>query len=175
MPPVGSILSKSWSNSGGAAQNVTVDQNAVTNGLRLTAVYSVLNRVVVQSNPPGLALQVDGATCQTPCNIDRKNGAQIHVTAPPTIAMGSGARLDFSSWSDGGASDHSYTVSQNSTTITANYQNAIPIECGIEPGQRRQLPFLPGFERHVLYARIRRSPSLPPRNPASSSDVGMER
>jgi uncharacterized protein (TIGR03437 family) len=122
-----------WSNSGAASQNVIVDQNAVTNGLRLTAVYNELNRVVVQSNPPGLALQVDGAACQTPCNIDRAAGAQIHVTAPTTIAMGSGARLNFSSWSDGGAADHSYTVSANLASITANYQTFYQLSASSNP------------------------------------------
>lgn len=110
-----------WSNSGAASQTVTVDQNAVNNGLRLTAAYNELNRVVVQSSPPGLNLQVNGNACETPCNIDQTAGTKITVTAPTTIPMGAGSRLDFSSWSDGGASNHSYTMSQNLTTLTANY------------------------------------------------------
>lgn len=122
-----------WSNSGSASQTITVDQNAVNNGLRLTAVYSELSRVVVQSNPPGLTLQVDGATCQTPCNIDRTNGAQINVTAPATISMGAGARLDFNSWSDGGAASHTYTVNANLATITASYQTLYQLSTASNP------------------------------------------
>jgi len=132
-----------WSNSGAAAQTVTVDQNAVTNGLRLTAVYSELNRVVVQSNPPGLTLQVDGAACQTPCNIDRTSGAQVHVTAPATIAEGSGARLNFSSWSDGGAADHTYTVSANLATVTANYQTFYQLSASSNPANGVTFHFSP--------------------------------
>jgi uncharacterized protein (TIGR03437 family) len=124
---------QSWSNSGAASQTVTVDQNAVNNGLRLTAVYSELSRVVVQSTPPGLTLQVDGATCLTPCNIDRNNGVQVNVTAPATISMGTGARLDFTSWSDGGAANHSVTVNQNYSTLTANFQAKYQLSAAANP------------------------------------------
>jgi len=122
-----------WSNSGAASQTVTVDQNAVSNGLRLTAVYSVLNRVVVQSTPPGLPLLVDGKACQTPCNIDRSSGAVITVTAPTTIPMGAGARMDFSGWSDGGASTHSYTLNQNYSILTANYNSYYQLSTASNP------------------------------------------
>lgn len=134
---------QSWSNSGGASQNVLVDQNAVSNGLRMTAVYSVLNRVVVQSTPSGVAIQVDGTTCQTPCNIDRKNGAQIHLTAASTVPMGSGARLDFGSWSDGGASDHILTVNQDTTTITAKYKTLYQLSAGSNPANGVNFKFSP--------------------------------
>ncbi len=40
---------QSWSNAGPPSQTVTVDQSAVSNGLLLTATYSALSRVVVQS------------------------------------------------------------------------------------------------------------------------------
>jgi uncharacterized protein (TIGR03437 family) len=122
-----------WSNAGGSSQTVTVDQTAVSNGLRLTAVYSVLSRVVVQSTPPGLAVQVDGATCQTPCSIDRKSGVQVHLTAPTTVSMGAGARVDFSSWSDGGASDHTFTVSSDVTSINANYKTSYQLSAASDP------------------------------------------
>ncbi len=132
-----------WSNSGTSSQTVTVDQSAVNSGLRLTAVYSVLSRVVVQSTPPGLTLQVDGATCQTPCNIDRKNGTQIHVTAPTTLAMGTGARLDFTSWSDGGASDHVYNVSADYTTLNANYKTSYQLNASSNPANGVTFKFSP--------------------------------
>jgi uncharacterized protein (TIGR03437 family) len=132
-----------WSNSGTASQTITVDQNAVNNGLRLTAAYSELSRVVVQSNPPGLTLQVDGATCQTPCNVDRTNGTQITVTAPTAISLGAGARLDFNSWSDGGAAVHAYTVSANYATISANYQTLYQLSAASNPSNGVTFHFSP--------------------------------
>src|ERR1019366_10491140 len=103
---------QNWSNQAGASQTITVDQS-MASGYRLTANYSELSRVVVQSSPSGLTLQVDGASCVTPCNVDRPTGATFHVTAPTQIPLGQGAHLDFGSWSDGGASDHVVTVSQD--------------------------------------------------------------
>jgi uncharacterized protein (TIGR03437 family) len=124
---------QSWSNGGGTAQTVNVDQPAVNNGYRIIASYSVLNRVVVQSVPMGLAVQVDGTSCQTPCTLDRQSGAQLHVTAPTQIPMGAGARLDFASWSDGGTSDHTFAVNQDYTTITANYTNSYQLSVAATP------------------------------------------
>lgn len=132
-----------WSNNGAASQNITVDQNAVNGGLRMTAMYNVLSRVVVNSTPPGLTLQVDGATCQTPCNIDRKSGAQLHVTAPATISMGAGARMDFGSWSDGGASDHTFTVNQDFTTLTASYRPMYQLTAASNPANGVTFRFAP--------------------------------
>jgi uncharacterized protein (TIGR03437 family) len=123
-----------WSNKGAAAQTLTVDQTAVNTGLRVIANYSVLSRVVVQSSPAGQPVQIDGATCQTPCNIDRASGVQVHLTAPAQIPMGVNARLDFNSWSDGGASDHMVTVNQDYTTLTVNYTNSYQLSAASDPG-----------------------------------------
>jgi hypothetical protein len=65
---------QNWSNGGSASQSYTVGQPAVNSGFVMTANYSELNRIVVQSTPPGLTLQVDGANCVSPCNVDRPSG-----------------------------------------------------------------------------------------------------
>jgi uncharacterized protein (TIGR03437 family) len=134
---------QAWSNGSGAAQTLNVDQSAVDNGLRVTASYSALNRVVVQSSPPGLTLQVDGTSCQTPCNIDRTSGTQLRITAPAQVPMGEGTRLDFTSWSDGGASDHTLAVNQDSTTITANYTNSYRLATASDPANGVSFQFTP--------------------------------
>ncbi|MBZ5610614.1 MAG: hypothetical protein LAP38_20310 [Acidobacteriia bacterium] len=132
-----------WSNGAGADQTVTVDQTAVNNGFRMIASYSVLNRVVVQSSPSGLAVQVDGTACQTPCTIDRQGGTQLHVTAPMQVPMGAGARLDFASWSDGGTSDHTFKITQDYTTVTANYTNSYQLSLASNPANGISLQVTP--------------------------------
>jgi len=134
---------QNWSNGGSAAQTVTIDQNAVNSGIRVTANYSVLSRVVVQSAPPGLTLQVDGTSCQTPCTLDRQSGVTMHVTAPTQIPMGAGARLDFASWSDGGASDHTFPVSQDYTTLTVNYNTSYQLSATSNPAGGVSFQFSP--------------------------------
>ena len=124
---------QNWSNGASAAQTVTVDQNAVTTGIRVTANYSELSRVVIQSVPSGLTVQVDGTGCQTPCTLDRQSGVTMHVTAATQFPMGVGARLNFANWSDGGAADHTFPVNQDYTTLTVNYTNYYQLSATSNP------------------------------------------
>jgi len=132
-----------WSNAGGASQTVTVDQSAVSNGLLLTASYSVLSRVVVQSSPTGMTVQVDGSSCQTPCNVDRQIGTEVRVTAQTQIGMGQAARLDFASWSDGGASDHTFAVNSDYAILTVNYANSYQLNAVSSPANGVSFQFSP--------------------------------
>ena len=141
-----------WSNGGAASQTLTIDQTAVTSGLRLTANFSVLSRVVVQSSPTGQTVQIDGSSCQTPCTIDRPSGTQVHLTAPSQIPMGAGARLDFSSWSDGGASDHMMTVNQDYTTLTVSYTTSYQLSATSTPANGVSFQFAPASS-DMFYAQ----------------------
>jgi len=143
---------QNWSNQPGGSQTVTVDQNMATSGYRLTANYSELSRVVVQSSPSGLTLQVDGKNCVTPCNVDRQTGATFTVAAPTQIAMGQGARLDFGSWSDGGASGHVITVSQNYAVATASYKTFYQLSASSNPGNGSAFKYSP-FSSDLFYAQ----------------------
>ena len=134
---------QSWSNAGGPTQTIKVDQSAVSNGLLMVASYTVLSRVVVQSSPTGLTLQVDGASCVTPCNIDRASGTQVHVTAQTQTGMGPAARLDFASWSDGGASDHTFTVNSDYSVLTASYTNSYQLSAVSQPANGISFQFSP--------------------------------
>lgn len=134
---------QNWSNQGSATQSVTVTSSMMNSGYLITANYSELSRVVVQSNPSGLQLQVDGAACVTPCNVDRANGATFQVTAPTQISMGTGARLDFNGWSDGGASNHTITVSQDFTTVTASYNTMYQLNAASTPSNGSNFKFSP--------------------------------
>jgi uncharacterized protein (TIGR03437 family) len=134
---------QNWSNQGAASQTITVASSMVSSGYRLTANYSELARVVVQSSPPGLTFQVDGANCVTPCNVDRATGATFTVTAPTQIAMGQGARLDFGSWSDGGASSHTVTVSQSFAALTASYTNMYQLSASSNPANGSSFTYSP--------------------------------
>jgi uncharacterized protein (TIGR03437 family) len=134
---------QNWSNQTAAAESITVSPGMATSGYLLTANYSELSRVVVQSSPSGLTLQVDGTNCITPCNVDRANGATFTVTAPTQIAMGKGARLDFGSWSDGGASNHVITVSQSYGVATASYTTFYQLSATANPGSGSAFKFSP--------------------------------
>ena len=132
-----------WSNQTAPSQTVTVNQSMVSSGYRLTANFSELSRVVIQSVPSGVTLQVDGANCVTPCNVDRPSGATFQVSAPTQVPMGQGTRLNFGSWTDGGASSHVITVSQNYAIITAIYTTMYQLSATSNPGNGSSFMFTP--------------------------------
>jgi len=134
---------QNWSNQTAASQTISVNQSMATSGYRLTANYTELSRVVVQSSPSGITLQVDGANCVTPCNVDRQTGTTFTVSAPTQIPMGQGARLDFGSWSDGGASSHVITVSQNYAVASATYNTFYQLSAASNPGNGSAFKFSP--------------------------------
>jgi uncharacterized protein (TIGR03437 family) len=110
--------------------------------LHMTATYDGLSRLVVQTSPPGLMLQVDGADCQSPCTVDKAVGAQVRVSAPSTVPLNDGSRLDLSSWSDNATSDHVVTINSD-ITLTANYQNMYRLSAGSNPSGGASFQFTP--------------------------------
>jgi uncharacterized protein (TIGR03437 family) len=134
---------KTWSNGGSATQTITMDDAAI-NGptLYLTATYDGLNRIVAQTSPPGLMLQVDGTDCQSPCTLDKAVGSQVHITAPSSVPLGDGTRLDFSSWSDNASADHVVTVNSD-MTLTATYQNMYRLSATSNPSGGASFQFNP--------------------------------
>jgi uncharacterized protein (TIGR03437 family) len=132
-----------WSNGGSATQQVTVDQNAVNNGLRLIATYTVLSRLIVQSAAGAVTIQVDGNPCPSPCIVDKPYGSQTRVTAPSSLPLTSGSRVDFVSWSDNSAADHVITMNFDSETVTANYQTMVLLSAVSSPTNGATFQFSP--------------------------------
>jgi uncharacterized protein (TIGR03437 family) len=123
----------SWSNGGAASQNIVVDPSAVDSGFFINANYDAVPRVVVQSTPPALSVQVDGKSCSSPCTIDRPIGTTVQVSAPASIPLYDGARLDFASWSDGGAATHTVTINTDFQTISVSYTTMYRLNSASDP------------------------------------------
>ncbi len=110
----------SWSNGGAAIQDIVVPADAAVNGLRLTATYTPLTKLTVNSSLAGLSVNLDGVACTTPCETLRAPGSQVHVSAPASVAQGDGSRADFDGW-PGSPGDLVVTLGDNPTTVSANY------------------------------------------------------
>jgi uncharacterized protein (TIGR03437 family) len=111
-----------WSNGGAATQTYTVPADAVSSGVRLTAVYKPVAHVIVNSSVSGLVVTVDGTPCGTPCDIQRTAPAQVHIGAPASVPQGTGSRADFLAWSDGTVGDWVSTLTGNDpVNLSANY------------------------------------------------------
>ena len=63
----------------------------------LTATYTALTKITVNSSLGGLRVKVDGAACTTPCEVLREPGTQVSERARVDIA-GRGTRADFDGW-----------------------------------------------------------------------------
>src|ERR1035438_9648672 len=75
----------SWSNGGTATQDIVVPVGALMNGLRLPATYTPFTKLTVNSSLAGLAVNVDGVACTTPCVAQRAPGTQVRVSAPASV------------------------------------------------------------------------------------------
>jgi uncharacterized protein (TIGR03437 family) len=125
---------KSWSNSGPAAQEIVMDQGALDGSLRLVATYELLSRVVLNTTPAGIPLQVDGAACATPCVLDRAAGETARASAAASIAVSSVERQDFGAWSDGSQADRTIAFQgADPVTLTARYQRSFFLQASAEP------------------------------------------
>ena len=124
---------KRWSNGGTQSQEVTVPANPDASFV-LVAEYDLLSQTVVRSLPPGGEVLVDGARCPTPCAIDRPDGTDVRIAAPPITNVSELSRLEFVSWSDAGARDRTINVSGGeATSLTANYRASNRITLGLDP------------------------------------------
>jgi len=111
---------QSWSNNGSATQQIVVSGVATNN--HYTAVYAPGGMVNISSNPVGVAMQVDGNACATPCSVGKAVGATMRIAAPMSSPANQGTRLDFHGWSDGGSATRSVTVAAQPTNLAATYK-----------------------------------------------------
>jgi uncharacterized protein (TIGR03437 family) len=66
-------------------------------------------------------IQVDGQDCALPCAISRPAGTSVRLTAPPTIAISAGSRMNFIGWSDSPAADRTLVAASGPLTLTLSY------------------------------------------------------
>jgi uncharacterized protein (TIGR03437 family) len=129
-----------WSNGGPETQTLTVPGN----GLFLTAVYTELNQVTVNSNPQGLPFVIDGNNCITPCPLNKGVGSTSQITIPSSVPSTPTSRNDFVAWSDGStATSRTVTFSQNTLALTANYQTSYLLTAMSNPANTATFQFSP--------------------------------
>jgi len=120
----------SWSNGKPAAFTYTA--GPAPGGDIVTAVYQVLpalGQATVTSVPVGLAVQVDGASCTTPCTLQKAVGASANVSVAAMQNVSGQSRLVFQGWGDSTGLTRSIQFSSVPQTYTATYslQNQLSI------------------------------------------------
>ena len=94
-----------------------------TNGNQQSTFVDVLPRLStlnLATVPPGLLLNLDGQSMNTPTSVVRVVGMTRTLNAPSPQSL-SGSNYDFVVWSHGGAQTHNVSVPTNATTYTASF------------------------------------------------------
>lgn len=152
---------QSWSNGSVAAtQSLTVTLAEADSGIALTAIYAPRSRIEVVSNPSGLAVTVDGASCATPCDIERNIGTTVQLSAPASVTASAGVRYDFLGWTGATLTNGTLTAAAGFETVTARYSTSYQLALSTspaDPGTWQLSPassdgfFLAGTAVAVLY------------------------
>jgi uncharacterized protein (TIGR03437 family) len=122
----------SWSDGGAVAHNISVPTN--TTNYSVTATYTELEQITINTTPQGLNINVDGSACSTPCVINKTAGSTSQVTIPASIPAATGSRYDFTGWSDGISTPaRTVTFSQDTLTLAATYQTSFQLTAITNP------------------------------------------
>jgi len=120
----------SWSNGQPAAFAYTV--GPAPGGDIVTAVYQMVpapGQATVTSVPVGLTVRVDGASCTTPCTLQKAVGASANVSVAAMQNVSAQSRLVFQGWGDSASLTRAIQFSSVPQTYTATYslQNLLSI------------------------------------------------
>ncbi|MBI5967807.1 MAG: hypothetical protein HY882_08130 [Deltaproteobacteria bacterium] len=87
----------------------------------------------VTTSPAGLQIAVDGSTYTVPATFNWVPGSTHTLSVSSPQDGSSGTRYVFSSWSDGGAQNHTITAPSSSTTYTASFTTQYSLTTAVNP------------------------------------------
>jgi uncharacterized protein (TIGR03437 family) len=121
-----------WTDAGAQAHSITVPTSGTS--MIVSANYTELSQVTVNSSPSALTFTIDGNACTTPCVVNRASGSQMTVAIPASIPATQASRYDFISWADGNTgTSRQVTFGQDTLTLTANYQTSYLLSSATNP------------------------------------------
>ena len=91
------------------------------------------SQYTVMTSPTGLQITVDGTNYTAPQIFNWSSGSTHTVSVSSPQSGVPGTRYVFSSWSDGGAQDHTITAPSASTTYTVNFTTQYSLTTAVNP------------------------------------------
>jgi uncharacterized protein (TIGR03437 family) len=113
---------RGWSNGGAATQTIKVTEDMVANGLTLMALYDPMNKLSIETNPPGLPVLVNGQACAHPCVLERLATESVTVAPEMSVTQANVLRLEFDGWTDGGEATRVVNFEPEVRRLVANYK-----------------------------------------------------
>ena len=113
-----------------SAASTTVTMTGAEN---ITANFSPMTGITIQTNPAGLQVSIDGGSpVAAPTTVTLSQGSHT-IAVATTQAGAAGAQYVFASWSDGGAASHSITVASSSAAYTASFTTQYLLTTSVSP------------------------------------------
>ena len=131
----------SWSNGRTASFTYTMPETRADD--TLTAKYQALGQVTLNSVPSQLQIQVEGASCITPCTIEKPAGTILKVVAPASMDLSPNSRLLFKGWNDGADASRQFTISPDARTYTITYQQQNRLTVAANPAEGASISINP--------------------------------
>ncbi len=113
-----------WTGTGsGSYSGSNNPANITMNGpITESATFTQSTSITVTTNPPGLAITVDGNSYTSPKTFTNWTPGSPHtISTTSTQSGGTGTQYIWSNWSDGGAISHSVTAPSSSYTYSATF------------------------------------------------------
>jgi len=111
----------------------------------VTANFSALSGITIQTNPPGLQFTLDGGSALTaPQTLTLSNGSHT-IAVSPTQQGAAGTQYAFLSWTDGGGASRTITVSGAAATYTANFKTQYQLTTAASPANGGTVTPATGF------------------------------
>jgi uncharacterized protein (TIGR03437 family) len=132
-----------WSNGGPATQTLHITQEIVDKGLYLIAKYEPLNKLSIETNPPGLTVSIDGQPCQTPCAVEKLAAESVTLTPIPSVTQADVLRLEFTGWTDGGPAERTVGFTPELRRLVANYKQLYRLSAMGDPPEGATFTFNP--------------------------------
>ena len=133
---------KRWAHGGDATQEIVVDPNAEFR-LNYTAEYEMLGMLLVQSGTPGTSVEVEGVPCPTPCTVHQPVGTKVRITAPKSLPVRDGERLDFVAWKDMTIPERSVDLGAEPVLLSMSYRTMYRLDARPEPANSATLRLEP--------------------------------
>jgi uncharacterized protein (TIGR03437 family) len=135
-----------WSNGGARVQDYVVPVGQMSDTVRVTAVYTPVAKLTVESAVAGLTVKVDGADCATPCEVKRPVGSVVKVWAPASLPAGEQSRADFDGWpgSASTASEWSLTLGADPVSEYLTYRTMNRLTVAADPADGATWRMQPG-------------------------------
>lgn len=125
---------KGWSHGGDPMQEILIDGDPDYR-MTYTAQYELQGMLLVQSETRGASVEIDGSACQTPCTVHRPVGTTLRVSAPQSLPVSDGERLDFQGWTDAPAPQRSVELGSEPVLLGLSYRTMYRLDARSEPAR----------------------------------------